>query len=131
MTVPDFLARHWQMLIGRFQGPLAFRFIMQPLAAVFIALRVAVRDAREGRPLYFFWPVFTDPVRRQELIHMAWKDVGKVFIVALVLDIVYELIVYSWIYPGQALIVAVSLAVIPYLLIRGPVTRILRRVRAA
>lgn len=51
---------------------------------------------------------------RPELIRLAWKDVGKVFAVALVLDIVYELIVYRWIYPGQALIVAVSLAVIPY-----------------
>ena len=52
---------------------------------------------------------------------------GKVFIVAIILDLTYEVIVYRWVYPGQALIVAAVLAFIPYLLIRGPVTRIARR----
>jgi hypothetical protein len=41
--------------------------------------------------------------------------------------VIYELIVYRWVYPGQALIVAVVLAIIPYLLVRGPVTRVARR----
>ena len=131
MTLPEFLSRHWEMLVGRLQGPLNFRFIMQPLVAVILAIRVGVRDAREGRPPYLFWPFFTDSARRAELVRLAWADIGKVFIVAFTLDVVYEVIVYRWIYPGQALIVALSLAVIPYLLVRGPVTRILRRVRAA
>jgi hypothetical protein len=52
--------------------------------------------------------------------------VGKVFIVAVTLDVIYELIVYRWVYPGRALIVATVLAVVPYLLIRGPLTRIVR-----
>jgi hypothetical protein len=56
-----------------------------------------------------------------------WKDVWKVFIIALVLDVIYELIVYRWVYPGQAVIVATILAIVPYLLIRGPVTRVMRR----
>ncbi len=119
------------MLIGRLQGPLTLRFLLQPLTAVILAIRVGIRDAREGRPPYFFWPVFTDPLQRPELIRLAWKDVGKVFVVAFMLDVVYELIVYRWVYPGQALIVAAVLAIIPYLLVRGPVTRILLRVRAA
>lgn len=130
MTLQDFLGRHWEMLIGRLQGPLTFRFVLQPLTGVLLATRVAFRDAREGRPPYFFLPVFIDPVRRPELLRAAWKDIGKVFIVAFALDVVYELIVYRWIYPGQALIVAFVLAIIPYLLVRGPLTRILLRVRA-
>ena len=44
---------------------------------------------------------------------------GKVFIVAIVLDLIYELIVYRWVYPGQAVIVATVLAIVPYLLILG------------
>lgn len=106
MTRQEFLARHWEMLVGRLQGPLTFRFMPQPLTAVILAIRVAVRDAPEGRPPYFFWPVFTDPARRRELIRLAWRDVGEVFMAALILDMVYELIVYRWIYHGQALIVA-------------------------
>ena len=114
------------MLIGRFEGPLAFRFIFQPLVAATLALR----DAREGRPPYFLWAAITDPVRRRELMRLAWQDIGKVFVLAFLLDVVYELIVYRWIYPGQAVIVALILAVIPYLLVLGLVARILRRVRA-
>jgi hypothetical protein len=64
--------------------------------------------------------------RSRELFQRAWKDVGKVFIVAVTLDVIYELIVYRWVYPGQALIVATVLAVVPFLLICGPVTRIVR-----
>jgi hypothetical protein len=52
--------------------------------------------------------------------------VGKVFIVAVTLDVIYEFIVYRWVYPRQALIVATVLAVVPYLLICGSVTRIVR-----
>lgn len=129
MTPQDFFGRHWEMLIGRLQGPMTFRFVLQPLMGVIIATRVAYRDAREGRPPYFFLPVFIDRVRRPELLRLAWKDVGKVFGVAFALDVVYELIVYRWVYPGQALIIAVVLGIIPYLLVRGPLTRLLLRVR--
>jgi hypothetical protein len=41
-----------------------------------------------------------------------WNDVGKVFFVAIVLDLIYELLVYRWVYPGQAVIVATILALI-------------------
>ena len=64
---------------------------------------------------------------RRDLLREGWADVGKVFIAATVLDLIYELFVYRWVYPGQALIMAAVLAFIPYLLIRGPVTRIARR----
>ena len=54
-----------------------------------------------------------------------WKSVGKVFILAIVLDVVYQLIEHRWtVYPGEAVLVAIILAIVPYLLIRGPVNRI-------
>lgn len=127
MTLEEFFPRVWEMLIGRAEGPLTLRLMLQPTVAVFFAIRAALRDVREGNPPYFFWVVFTDPARRPVLLGQVRKDVGKVFIAAVVLDVVYELIVYRWVYPGQAVIVATVLAILPYLLIRGPVTRILRR----
>jgi hypothetical protein len=48
----------------------------------------------------------------------------KVFILAVVIDVIYQWIVFRWIYPGEALIVAPLLAFIPYLLLRGPVRRL-------
>lgn len=129
MTIHEFIPRVWEMLIGRADGPLTMRLMLQPTMAAIFAIRAGLRDARESRPPYFFWSVFTNPGRRPELLRQVRKDVGKVFIIALVLDVIYELIVYRWIYPGQAVIVATILAIIPYLLIRGPVTRMMRALR--
>ena len=53
-----------------------------------------------------------------------WKDVGKIFVVAVVLDVICQLIVFRWLYPGEALLVATILAILPYLVVRGPVNRI-------
>ena len=93
----------------------------------FSAIRAGLRDARDNRPPFLFGPSSQTADARHDLRRQGWKDVGKVFIVAIVLDLIYDLIVYRWVYPGQALIVAAVLAFVPYLLIRGPVTRIARR----
>jgi hypothetical protein len=130
MTAQEFFAQVWEMLIGRVGGPLTLRLLVQPTVAAIFAIRAGLRDAREGRAPYFFWAVFTNRARRPELFRLAWRDVGKVFLAAFALDVIYELKVYRWVYPGQALIVALVLAIVPYLIIRGPVTRIARAIRA-
>ena len=127
MTIEEFFVRVWAMLIGRMSGPLTLRLILQPTVAAIFAIRAGLRDSREDRPPFFFWAIFTNPARRPELFQQVRKDVGKVFIMAFILDVVYELIVYRWIYSGQAVIVATVLVIVPYLLICGPVTRIMRR----
>lgn len=129
MTIDEYFVNVWEMLIGRISGPLTLRLILQPTVAAIFAIRAGLRDSREDRPPFFFWAIFTNRARRPELFQQVRKDVGKVFVMALVLDVVYELIVYRWIYPGQAVIVATVLAILPYLLICGPITRILRRFR--
>ena len=126
MTAPEFFARVWEMLIGRVDGPFTFRLVIQPTVAAIFAVRAGWRDAREGRPPYLS-SVFIDAATRRDLLRQGWADVGKVFIVAVVLDVTYELFAYRWVYPGQAVIVAAALAFIPYLLIRGPANRIARR----
>ena len=126
MTGQEFFARVWEMLIGRVDGPFTLRLLLQPTVAAIFAIRAGLRDARESRPPYL-WSIFTTHGPRRDLLRDGWTDIGKVFIAATVLDLTYELIVYRWIYPGQASIMAAVLAFIPYLLIRGPVTRIARR----
>jgi hypothetical protein len=122
----DYFFHTWTELIGRWGGPMAFRLILQPIAASIIAMRSGLKDARQGRPLYF-WSIFSDPVHRRELIREGWKDIVKVFIAAVVIDLIYQFIVFRWFYPVQALILAVILAIVPYLLIRGVANRIARR----
>ena len=121
----EFLTRIWNGLVNRVGGPMTFRIILQPLMATLLGIKAGLRDAREGRPPYL-WTILTDPSTRMQLIREGWKATARVFVLAIVMDVIYQWIVQKWIYPGETLIVAIVLAVIPYLLIRGPVNRIAR-----
>jgi len=112
----------------RIHGPMKFRFILQPVMASIFAIIAGLKDAKAGKPPYF-WAVLTDPDHRVEMLKDGWKSVGKVFILALVLDIVFQVMVGGTIYPGETLIVALLLAILPYLLLRGLVTRLMRKPR--
>ena len=83
----DWVYRLWQEVAERPNGPLAVRFYLQPAMAAFFALRDGLKDAKAGRPAYF-WELFSNAPHRRELIHDGWKSVGKVFILAAVLDVV-------------------------------------------
>ncbi len=122
--IEEYLGRIWDMLMGRATGPMHFRLFLQPTMAVVFAVIAGIRDSRKGRAPYL-WTVFTDPSDRKSLLQNGWRDVRKVFIVALVLDVVYELMELRWVYPGQAILVAVALAIVPYAVIRGPITRLM------
>jgi len=122
------LQRIVENLFGRLDGPLHFRFIVQPLMAVIFAVLDGIRDAKEGKPAYF-WALMTDPQHRRELLKDGWKHVGKVFILGVVLDIIYQVKVFHRLYPGEMLFVALTLAIVPYLLLRGPINRIIPKRR--
>jgi hypothetical protein len=119
----DLWARIAENLIARLSGPLKFRFILQPVMASIFAILAGIKDAKEGKPPYF-WALFTQPAHRAEMIKDGWKSVGKVFIFAVVLDVVYQWIVLKFVYPGEVIIVAFILAIVPYLMLRGIVNRI-------
>jgi hypothetical protein len=119
----DLLTRIFENLVDRVSGPMKFRLILQPLMATIFAVRAGLQDAREGRPPYF-WAIFTDPVNRRDMLRDGWKAVGKIFILAILIDAVYQYIELKWFYPGEAIVVAIILAFVPYLLIRGPVNRL-------
>ena len=125
----------WTRIVGnmtdRVSGPLQFRFVLQPVMASIFAIHSGLKDARSNKPPYF-WGCLTDRGEREAMLKEGWKSVGKVFILAVVLDIVYQLIEHRWhVYIGEAVLVAIILALVPYLLIRGPINRIVRRERGA
>ena len=124
----EFFTRVGQDLLARLSGPLQFRLLLQPAMAALFAARAGIHDAQEKRPAYF-WSIFTNSTQRKQLLKEGWKAIGKVFTIALIVDAVYQFIVLRWFYPGEALIVAIVLAVIPYLLVRGPLSRVLRLIR--
>jgi hypothetical protein len=126
--VEDVLARLWSNLIGRIGGPLTFRLLVQPAVAAFFAIRAGFKDARESLVPYG-WTVLTDPINRREFLRDGWKDVARVFVAAMVIDCVYQIMEFRWLYFEEALIVAAVLALLPYLLLRGPANRITRHWR--
>ena len=128
--ITDFFIRSWEQLVGRMSGPMKLRLILQPASAAFLAVRAGLKDAREGHPAYL-WACFTDSCHRRELLRSGWRDVGKVFAIAVLLDSVYQIFVLREFHPLQALIVASTLALAPYLILRGPVNRIIRRWRTS
>lgn len=121
----DIWLRIMENMADRISGPLHFRLLLQPVMAAIFAIIAGLKDAREGRAPYF-WSLFTDPVNRAEMLKDGWKGVGKVFVLAIVLDVIFQIKVLQFVYPGEAIIVAIALAILPYLILRGLVTRIAR-----
>ena len=124
--IQSILTRFWDQLIAQPSGPLAFRLILQPIMAAILAILDGLKDARAGRPLYT-WTILTDPAQRAGYLREGLKRVSRVIVFALVMDAIYQFIVLRWFYLGEALVTAFVLAVLPYLLIRGPAARIARR----
>ena len=124
--IQEILTRFWDQLIAQPRGPLAFRFILNPIMAAFFAIRDGLKDARAGRPLYT-WTILTDPAQRAGYLREGLKRVCRVIVFALVMDAIYQFLVLRWFYPVEALVTVFVLAVLPYIVIRGPAARLARR----
>ena len=124
-TILQIISRSVDELLGRASGPLHFRVFVMPIVVTIIAVRADMRDAREGRPVPL-GEFFTKPTERRRLFRSAVEDIGRVFIVAVVLDTAYQLFVLRAFHIGELLIVAVGCAIVPYVLVRGPITRLAR-----
>jgi hypothetical protein len=115
--------RACQELLGRSSGPFHLRLILQPTMATLLAIRAGLRDARAGAPP-FLVTFFTDRAERKRLVQSASKDIGKLFVIAIVLDVIYqfvELHAFRWL---QTVIVVVVLAILPYTIVRSLVSRL-------
>jgi hypothetical protein len=128
-TIADVLTRVYHDILGRSTGPLNFRLVVMPIVVSILAVRAHRRDVRHGRPTAL-GAFINDPVERGRLLRSGLKDVGRVFIVAVVMDTTYQLLVFRRVYPGEVLFIAVACAIVPYFLVRGPIMRLLFRTRS-
>ena len=124
--IQEILTRFWEQLIAQPSGPLAFRLILQPLMAAILAVIDGLKDARSGRPP-FLRTMLSDPSQRGAYLREGLKRVSRVIVFAFVMDAIYQYLVLHRFYPVEALVTVFVLAVLPYLLIRGPIERIARR----
>lgn len=117
--------RAWTDLLARPSGPLAFRFVLQPTMAAIAAIMDGLKDARTGRSPYF-WTVLANPAERMERLREGLRSTSRIIVLGLVMDAAYQIIVFRTFYPVEAVVIAIALAFVPYLLIRGPAARIAR-----
>jgi hypothetical protein len=115
----------WRDLIERPDAPMRFRFVLQPLMAALAAIHDGREDARAGRSPYFM-TVLRNPQERVGLLREGLNATARIIILGLVMDVIYQLIVLKTFYPNEALVIALLLAFVPYLIIRGLVFRVAR-----
>jgi len=110
----EVLTRFWDNLTGRVGGPMTFRFVVQPLVAVFLGFRDGKMLGRSGKSL-LSWSKDREPGSTRALIQAIWRSIRLLALVALTLDITYQIFVEHWFYPGEAALVSVAITVAPYL----------------
>ena len=118
--------RVWQDIFDRPGGPMTFRFILQPVMAAIAAIHDGIKDAKTGRSPYF-WTVLTNSAERGGRLREGLISTARIILLGLGMDVIYQFTVLKTFYPGEAVIVAILLAFVPYLLLRGPVARIAQR----
>ena len=122
---PKVLEQFWHDLIERPDGPMRFRFVLQPLMATIVAIRDGLKDARSGRSPYF-GTVLRNPQERIGRLREGLDATARIIALGLVMDVIYQTVVFRTFYPDQALVVALVLAFVPYVIIRGVIARIWR-----
>jgi hypothetical protein len=120
-----FLERVWTDLVARPSGPFGLRFWIQPIVAASLGIAAGISDARTCRSRYL-WTMLTNKQERHRWLAEGIMASSRVMVVGMVLDAIYQLVVFKMFYPLEALLVAVLLAFIPYVFICGPATRIAR-----
>jgi hypothetical protein len=63
---------------------------------------------------------------RVGLLNEGLNATARIIVIALVMDVIYQAIVLKTFYPDEALIVALLLAFVPYLIVRGIAARMWR-----
>jgi hypothetical protein len=115
--------RIWYQELARPSGPMKFRFVLQPVMAAIFAVRDGLKDARTGRPP-FFWAMLYRPGRRVVRLEEGLNATARIILLGLVMDVIYQVVVLHRFYPVEAVIIALVLAFVPYAIIRGPAARI-------
>jgi hypothetical protein len=120
-----FSAQFFQELPQRFTGPGKFRFLLQPVVAIFLGWRSGLSDARAGRQAYLFG-LLSGGANRKTLLRSGLAAIRDLVAVAIVLDVISQLLIYRQVHPGAALILGPVLISVPYAVARALSNRVLR-----
>lgn len=109
----------------RFTGPGRSRFILQPLVAIVLGIRGSLADARAVHQPYLFALIFGTEQRR-ELLRSGAAAITTLLALGIILDIVFQLVLYHSVHPSAALLVGPILICVPYAVSRALTARVAR-----
>ena len=118
-----FSHRFWPDLVARFHGPGRMRFIMQPTVAIFLGARDGMKDRRADKPP-FLWGLVFRSADRPGLLRSAIASVRNLVLVAILLDVIAQFLIFRMIHPGAALLFGPVLIGFPYATARALTNRI-------
>jgi hypothetical protein len=118
-----FTWRFFEDLWTRFSGPGRLRFILQPTTAVLLGVRDGKRDARTGCPPFLSGLLFRRTHRR-DLLRSAIASVRDLVAIAIILDVISQILIFREIHPGAALLLGPVLIATPYSASRALTNRI-------
>ncbi len=128
--------RFWMDMIERGDGPMTFRFVLQPTMALITALIDGIRDAHAGRTPYAWLLTHGSAGERKITWRQGVTATARILLLGVAMDVIYQVRVFGGFkHPVETFVLAVVLGFLPYLVMRGPfarlATRWLRRGRAA
>jgi hypothetical protein len=117
--------RMWRDVFDRSHGSMTFRFILQPTMAAIAALHDGIDDVRRSRAPYLH-TILYDPERRTRRLNQGLVSIARIILLGFAMDAIYQWRVFDTFYPGEAVAITLMLAVLPYVVLRGPITRAAR-----
>ena len=123
MSLPASIA---EGIIARVAGPMSLRFVFQPLAGLFLGVRDGMMDAKAGEPPFIFDLIVNRANRKAKLASL-FKSLSKTVIIALVLDMIVQYLIFDQVRVTSAIIVAVMILIVPYSLARAITNKIVTR----
>lgn len=118
-----FTERFFGDLWARLSGPGRLRFVLQPTVAVLLGIRDGKHDSRTRRPAFLSGLVLRRTHRR-ELWRSAIASIRDLVAIAIILDIISQMLIFQRIHPGAALLLGPMLIALPYSISRALTNRI-------
>ena len=110
-------------IFARLTGPMNFRFIFQPLAAILYGIKDGKMDAKAGEPPFIF-DFIRNPHKRERNIKRALKRLLIPIIVGILLDGIAQHLIFKNVNIIGAVLMGTFIMGLPYSLARGISNRI-------
>jgi hypothetical protein len=113
-------------LIARVAGPMSLRFVFQPLIGLLLGVKDGMRDAKAGEPP-FILDLITNNENRKEKLSSLLTSLSKTVLIAVMLDIIAQYLIFSQVRITSAVIIAIIILVVPYSIARAATNRIVTK----